>query len=407
MLKSASKKMMKTIRSADVYGEPITLTYERHNKFKTHLGGFWTIILGVFMTAYFSFLFWGLFARNTINFTTNTVVKDLTVDTQYEDIGKSGFVIAIGLRNHGTSLLDDSYRQYIEVKVEEIEWILNANKTWTRNKKDLKIEKCGDNFAYDNKTIVQQFGFDKYVWVTSNDYQIGGNWYAPKSKYIEINLRPWSNSTYSTCQSSDDIDWFISNEIMDIVMLDKYFDLHNFDDPVGEFITEKFSYNALYYNTRTTDIFVSHNEIELMDSVFQYQSSEKEVFYSIAGEKTDTYDNFGTYLRARIMPDPKRITYNRTVYSLMDMVAQLGGVFNVLRSVSYLILGYYAERMMYYWVLRKSYQFNSKEENNMPVFTNDDKRRLEEKNDTLSGSQPRYLNGDTQQEMLNRHSNLK
>jgi hypothetical protein len=115
------------------------------------------------MAAYFSFLFWGLFARNTINFTTNTVVKDLTVDTQYEDIGKSGFVIAIGLRNHGTSLLDDSYRQYIEVKVEEIEWILNANKTWTRNKKDLKIEQCGDNFAYDNRTIVQQFGFDKYV----------------------------------------------------------------------------------------------------------------------------------------------------------------------------------------------------------------------------------------------------
>jgi hypothetical protein len=377
MLNSASKKLMKVVRQADVYGQPITLTYNRQNKFKTHLGGFSAILLGAFMAVYFSFLFWGLFAKSRINFTTTTIAKDLTVELDYLDIAKEGFFIAIGIRNNRYTLLEPEYRKYVELTVQEIEWILSPAGLWTKKAKNLKLEACGDNFAYKNRTIVEEFYFHKYVWVTSDDYQIGGNWYSERSKYIEIRIKKWSNSTYSTCESSDNITSFIEGKELDIVMLDKFFDLKNFDNPIGSYITEKYVYNVLDGFTRSSDIYIKQNNLELMDSVFQFKGDEKRKFYSIESEKIDLYKFVTTYLRARILPSPQEVTYNRTVYSFLDMVAQLGGVFNVLRSISFLILGFYAERMMYYWVLKKNYQFNSREQNEMPVYTEDDKRRLD------------------------------
>jgi hypothetical protein len=163
MLNSASKKLMKVVRQADVYGQPITLTYNRQNKFKTHLGGVGAILLGAFMAVYFSFLFWGLFAKSRINFTTTTIAKDLTVELDYLDIAKEGFFIAIGIRNNYYTLLEPEYRKYVELTVQEIEWILSPAGLWTKKVKDLKLEACGDNFAYKNRTIVEEFNFHKYV----------------------------------------------------------------------------------------------------------------------------------------------------------------------------------------------------------------------------------------------------
>jgi hypothetical protein len=131
-------------------------------------------------------------------------------------------------------------------------------------------------------------------------------------------------------------------------MLDKFFDLKNFDNPIGSYITEKYVYNVLDGFTRSSDIYIKQNNLELMDSVFQFKGHEKRKFYSIESEKIDLYKFVTTYLRARILSSPQEVTYNRTVYSFLDMVAQLGGVFNVLRTISFLILGLYAERMMYY-----------------------------------------------------------
>jgi hypothetical protein len=163
MLKSFSRKMMTAVRQADVYGQPITLTYNRHNKFKTHLGGFCAILLGAFMTGYFSFLFWGLFAKSTINYTTTTIGRDLTVELDYQDIAKEGFFIAVGIRNNFNTLLEPEYRKYVELTVQEIEWILSPTGFWERNVKNLNLEACGDNFAYKNRTIVKEFYFDKYI----------------------------------------------------------------------------------------------------------------------------------------------------------------------------------------------------------------------------------------------------
>jgi hypothetical protein len=378
MIKRVFERVMDTIHDADAYGRPITLNYNRRIKFKTKLGGLGTIILGGFMAVYFSFLFWGLFARSTINYTATTEVEDLTQNPEVFNLGKSGFKISVGLSTSSYSLFDDEIRKYLELVVVESELIRKPDGNWVNNVRNLELKKCGDSFPYNDKDIVNDFNLDEYICITSDDFQIAGNWYSKYSKMIFIEIRPWSNFTYSSCETQENIFHFVRNNEIEVVYLDNYFDTRSFDTPIKSFITQKYSYGLLQYNSKFAKMLIRENKIELMDSVFQYQNYNKTTFYSISDERVDIGDLNTYYFRARISPDSHKVTHTRTVFSLFDMLAQIGGVYNVLSSISFLIFWFYAEKMMYYWVLRKSYQFNSKEETDMPVYTEDDKRHFEE-----------------------------
>ena len=111
-MKRLWKKAVAVVHDADAYGQPISLSYDRRNKFKTKLGGLSTLILGGFMAAYFSFLFWGLFAKSTINYSTTEVVRDITHYPKVLDIAKSGFKITIGISGHSYSFFNENLRKY-------------------------------------------------------------------------------------------------------------------------------------------------------------------------------------------------------------------------------------------------------------------------------------------------------
>jgi len=143
-------------------------------------------------------------------------------------------------------------------------------------------------------------------------------------------------------------------------MLNRFFNMEDFEDPIGESITDKFYYTMMPGNTKQAQIYVKENNLELMDSFMQYGSAEKKSFYSLTGGYVDLQSFKGnTYLNAFFLLDSERTTYKRTVLSFLDMLAQLGGVYSVVEGVIFLFLGFYSERMMYYCILKKAYQFNN------------------------------------------------
>jgi hypothetical protein len=132
-------------------------------------------------------------------------------------------------------------------------------------------------------------------------------------------------------------------------MIDHYFDFNSFDNPIKSFMTQKYYYSFLKDYYKYAQIYIRENNLELMDSVFQYQDYDRKKFYSIADEVHDYYEGYDPYYCTFIIrADDKEITHTRTVYSLFDMVAQIGGVYGVLSSIALLIFGSYSERMMYY-----------------------------------------------------------
>ena len=132
-------------------------------------------------------------------------------------------------------------------------------------------------------------------------------------------------------------------------MLNRFFDMENFEEPIGQSITDKFYYTMIPGHTKQAQIYVKENNVELMDNFMQYGSAEKKSFYSLTGGYVDLQSFRGdTYLNAFFLLDSETTTYKRTVYSLMDMFAQFGGVYSVFESMTFIFLAFYTERMMYY-----------------------------------------------------------
>ena len=188
----------------------------------------------------------------------------------------------------------------------------------------------------------------------SDDYAMNGNWYSDDYNYLIIKIKPCNSATNPNCKSQAEIEAFISDKYLEIIMVDKFFKADDFEDPIGSTITDKYYYRMLPGYTKQTQIYIKENRLELMDSFFQYESYDKHKYYSISGgtEDVQTFKD-NSYIVTYFMLDSEVTTYRRTVFSFLDMFAQIGGVYQVVRSIMFLFIGFYAERMMYYCVLRK------------------------------------------------------
>ena len=99
ILKFSVKGMLSTIKEIDIFGKDITLTYNKTNQFKTYLGGMCSAVLIALVLTYSSFLTRTLILRNNIVYSSNNVVRDLTVDTSAHSVSQYGFDFAVGIRS--------------------------------------------------------------------------------------------------------------------------------------------------------------------------------------------------------------------------------------------------------------------------------------------------------------------
>ena len=76
------------------------------------------------------------------------------------------------------------------------------------------------------------------------------------------------------------------------------------------------------------------------------------MFYSNIG-----YDN--AYLQVFITLDPQSDLYQRTVYSFLDMLGFIGGIFELLKTFGYLTVSYFIKRNYYSSILSKLYHIES------------------------------------------------
>jgi hypothetical protein len=405
VLKRIGSKVMSTVRTVDSYGQKITFTYKRNSMFKTHLGGWATILLIVGMLSYLIFLFNVLIQRSTINVTTNTEIKDLANYPEFHNIGKSGFFLAFGFRLRNYGILDRE--EYISLSVQEITYESIGVGSWNTILRDLPLKAWGNDFRIDNKKRVESYNFDKYVCVDSSDYSIGGNWYSDKSKFISIKIKPWDNSTFSgTWETIGNIDSFIENEEFDLVMIDKYFDAESYDESVKQYITQDFKYSGISTFSKYVYISIKENELQLMDSVFQYGDHTKKTFYSISKERIDDSIFAGSYFDVTIQMDSQKLIHERTVFSFFDMVAQLGGVYGVIAGILLYALGYYSEKMMYFSILRRLYHTECKANKVLDDVGNNnnstspsrkviDKKQIQPKTQRIFGNSPKSKEADS------------
>lgn len=169
------------------------------DKFKSFIGGFWTIILVLGIFIYGAFQTNMMFNYGDTNISIKSVLKDRTTDREINTPFPS-LQLSFIVEKDGVNLYEEG--GYIDITVNQVKQIYEYNPTSgikerQRTKTSLDFEKCGSNFYLENQEILDNLNIKNYYCFKDNYFTIGGSYYSPIFHYLEIRMSTCINGTSS------------------------------------------------------------------------------------------------------------------------------------------------------------------------------------------------------------------
>ena len=145
-----------------------------------------------------------------------------------------------------------------------------------------------------------------------------------------------------------------------LIMVNTFFDFDDYDNPIQTYIDERIE-NGLSGFARFVDIYVQHNHAVLKDEYLPFFSEEKKQSFISIETNNDrltgaSENNFVIFTFKR---SSMSVTYERSVYTLFDVLSTLGGISKVFTIIGYIIVAIFSSRSFNYSVLSKLYQVDT------------------------------------------------
>jgi hypothetical protein len=158
------------------------------------------------------------------------------------------------------------------------------------------------------------------------------------------------------CEDAEVIDDHAWAQYLDILMVDSYFDLESFDAPIKTYLTQKYFASIIGTKVKNFEVFLKENNIDRLDDYSFTKGNEQNSFYSVKEMTSDEYESEADlYASVKLSLDAESQNYSRNVYTILDVIGQVGGIFSLLTSFCALIVGIYAEKMAMHSILSKCY----------------------------------------------------
>ena len=181
------------------------------------------------------------------------------------------------------------------------------------------------------------------------------------------------NELEATANNDSDINDFFNQNYIDIAIISSYFDFDDFDDPIHYYLQDMNMYNFIpnlgiqvQYQVRLNQAVINDDILlgsqGISSGVSFYNIERKRISYS-------TIDFNNAYLQVYINLDPQVDQYQRTVYSFLDMLGFIGGIFELLKTFGYLLVCYFIKRAYYSSIISKLYHVEA----NQSIKQSDDK----------------------------------
>ena len=199
-IKKVASKVMNQVKSMDWFGQNILISYNNESKFNTHFGGWMSLTVILALALYFLYLLRVMIKRQSVVYSTNSVIRDLTKDVEDHQPAQHGFAIAVGFRFDDDSLLDEEYLKYYELDIDQYIAVHLGNGVFDETFTALEVQKWEDSFPYEDQQLIKDFKIDNYVWIKPKNYNLTGNWYSDINKAISIYLMRWDSSKRSDCK---------------------------------------------------------------------------------------------------------------------------------------------------------------------------------------------------------------
>lgn len=345
----------------DMYGRRITFTFQGEEEYKTFIGAVVSWIVFIIMVLYTYLMISVLVLKKDTQKSTISLVKDLRLDSDSIDLSETDFEFAFALTddNYDVEPLDDTY---IYFELNQYTITTDSDGISTTNTQTLThVAWASTYFPFEDAGERNAYSIYEYECATDNTFEILGNSYASSYKYFELILRKCDGTSPSgtTCQTDSDIDSYISALNLDMAVVNSYFDFDNYPTPVQTFVDDRLNYTLHPNIKKTATVYIQKNTIELKDSFFRYSPQGKSSSF-VNIEKTeldfDELDSDKIIMKVRFEKDYDYKSYERQVYSILNLFGDLGGVFGIFSLAGSIFVGIFADRLFNYSLISTLYQ---------------------------------------------------
>ena len=151
----------------------------------------------------------------------------------------------------------------------------------------------------------------------------------------------------------------MNTHYINLAILSSYVDVNDYDNPLHHFIQDKNKYYLVSLMSQRILFQVRQNQAFLNDNlIIGSQGSATELeFYSIEQAQTiiSSINSDNGYMQISFTLDQQIDQFQRIVYSFLDMLGFIGGVFGVLYKFGMIVVNFISKRSFYSSVLSTLY----------------------------------------------------
>ncbi|CAI2360885.1 unnamed protein product [Moneuplotes crassus] len=334
-----------SIKAVDKYYKTPRLYFKGKQEFKTHLGGILTILVLVVTLLYFASLLSVLFNKKDSRVMSNTKVNDFTNDPkEFNFKSKSRF--AFILLDKDTKKPIPQSDDLFKFEVYQGTNLLNPSEDSGTKYEQLEVERCSDQLNnIDPNHRLNGTKYEDHLWCPKQDQNmvISGTEISNEYKFINIRIRA-ANLSWEWWSTSR-----LKNAIFTLTTVNSYLDLNEFEAPIKSSID---SNNRLYLMKETCHhryISFKNHSATLYDNLFLSWMSKTEKFHTFNLEEDSSYDCAGTRASYSaeffIVMNKQEEEIVRTVFNIFDLLAKVGGLYEILNLVGILFTCKLKERL--------------------------------------------------------------
>jgi hypothetical protein len=105
-----------------------------------------------------------MFERQSLFFTTRTIVTDLTKTHEDHHPAQHGFAVGLGFRFNNISLLDEEMLRYYKILFFQEVKNHDANGNYESDWTELEVSNCdSENFPFEDQDLVARYNIGSYV----------------------------------------------------------------------------------------------------------------------------------------------------------------------------------------------------------------------------------------------------
>eukprot|EP00347_Sterkiella_histriomuscorum_P011719 403371372 len=242
---------------------------------------------------------------------------------------KLGFDIAFG----GYDYIDPRYGS---VQVNKTTKVRQYNEISGQFEEVVEIVKCGySNFNYPRKNESAYQDVTNLLCIKDKSFlRLGGAWTTNRLEELNICLQPCENTTTSkNCASQKQQDEFFRMVDFQLRFVNQYFDFADMNNPVKSFIEDRYFLPLILDQQKSLVIFIKKAFTKLNDNFIPFvpQQTLKFSLVDHVEQYTSRLDYYGKcYAKFILRMDLESDLYTRQVYTIADLLSDLGGIYSSL-----------------------------------------------------------------------------